>query len=104
MVQCRRSGGLGCLIRVYQVAKLLGRFEVGNPLGRNLHAFACFWVSSNAGIALANAKGPEATNLNLVSALQSSDHGPKDGFNNDLTVASSQIAQSCDLLHQVCFC
>src|SRR5580658_631007 len=67
------SGGAGRLMRIHQVAKLLRWFEVGHPFRRHLHALAGLRVASNAGIALANAKRPEATNLNLVATLQCPD-------------------------------
>src|ERR1039458_6741753 len=96
--QCRLngacSGGSGSLVWIHQVAKLLGRFEVGHPFGRDLHARSSLWVASDAGIALADAKGSEPANLNLVPSLQRPDHGPKDGLNNDLAIAASQVAQA----------
>ena len=98
----RSGGGFGGFLGVDQVAKLFGRLEVRHTLGGDFHLLAGFGVPPDARIALANAEGAEAADLDLVAALERPDHGVEDGLDDDLAVAARQIAQASDLLHQVC--
>src|ERR1035437_1949802 len=87
-----RSGDFDGLTRVDQVAQFLRRCEVGHAFGRDIHTLAGFGIASSAGVALADAEGPEAANFDFISALQSSDHRVKNGLDDDLAVAACQIA------------
>jgi hypothetical protein len=52
---------------------------------------------------LAGPETSEAANLNLVAGLQGSDDGVEERVDNDLSVASSEVAYGGDLIYKVGF-
>src|ERR1700733_3898332 len=90
-------------IRVHRVAQLLRWLEEGNSLGRNINLSPGLRVSAWAGVALPGSKAPEAANLNLVPGLQGSDDGVEECVDDNLSVATGEVAYGGDLVYEVCF-
>jgi len=61
-------------VRIDEIAELFRWFEIGYALGWDVHAVACLWITADAGIALPDAEGAEAANLNFISRLQGRNH------------------------------
>jgi hypothetical protein len=85
------------------VSQLLGRFEKGHTLSRDIDFGACLWIASSAGVTLAGAKASEAANLDLVASLESSDDSFEEGIDDDLTIAAGEVAQGGDFIYEVSF-
>ena len=90
-------------IRVYRVAQLLRWLEEGNPLGRDINLSPGLRVAACAGVALPGSKTPEAANLNLVPGLQGSDDSVEQRIDDDLSVATGEVAYGGDLVYEVGF-
>ena len=97
--------GLGpcCAGRVDGVAQLFGGLEERHALGRDIDFSAGLGITSGAGVALPCAEASEAANLNLVASLQSSDDGFEEGIDDDLPIASGEVAQGGDFIYEVSF-
>jgi hypothetical protein len=90
-------------VRVNRIAQLFRWLEKGNAFGRNIDLRAGLRVASGAGIALAGPKTSEAANLNLVPRLQGSDNGVEQRIDDDLSVATGEVAYGGDLIYEVGF-
>jgi hypothetical protein len=91
-------------IRIHRIAKLLGRFEEGNALGRNIDLGAGLRIAAGPGIALPRPETAEATNLNLVPGLQGSDYRVEECIDDYLSVATGEVPDRGDLVYEVSFC
>ena len=96
--------GLRCFAGVDEIAQLLGGLEVGHALGGDFDAFAGLGVAADARIALPDAEGAEAADLDLVAALQGGDDGFEDGLDDYFAIAAGEIAQAGHFFDQVGFC
>ena len=88
---------------VDRVTQLFGWLEEWNAFGWDVDLGAGLGIASSAGVALAGAKASEAANLDLVASLQSSDDSFEESIDDDLTIASGEVAQGGDFIYEVSF-
>src|SRR5580692_9622465 len=90
-------------IRVHRVAQLLRWLEERDPLGRNVYLRPGLRVAAGPGVPLPGPEAAEASNFNLVPRLEGYDDGVEEGIDDDLSVATGEVANGGDLVYEVGF-
>src|SRR5215469_13748660 len=75
------------------VAQLLGWLEKGNSFGRDVDFGAGLGVTACASISLAGPEASETADLDLVAGLESADDGFEESIDDDLAIATGEVAE-----------
>jgi len=90
-------------VRIYRVTQLLRWFEEGNALRGYIDLRPSLRVAACARIALPGPEASETANLDLVTRLQGSDDGVEECVDDNLSVATGEVAYGGDLVYEVSF-
>ena len=93
----------GRLAGVDQIAELFAGLEVGHALGRDRDGGPGFGVTASAGLALAGAKAPEASDLDLVVGLEGGDDGVEESVDDDLAVTAGEVSKGGNVIDEFGF-